>query len=80
MKPVAVIASCALLLGACSRNEPSIATAPDDNPGADRATMKTEAYNPWKEQMRAMDKARGVEGMLQQGAQQRDLQLRQMEQ
>ena len=80
MKNLPLIASLALLLGACSQGEP---TAPGQTaPSADERppTMERKAYNPWQDQMRAMDKARGVEGMLQEGVRRQDEQLRRMEQ
>lgn len=79
MNRLALIAGLTLLLAACSQGEPTVTTSPAGSE-TDRPTMETKAYNPWQDPMRAMDKAKGVEGVLQQGARQRDEQLRRMEQ
>jgi len=67
------------LLAACSQGEPTSTTS-DQGSDPKPPTMETRAYNPWQDQMKALEKAKGVEGMLQQGAEARDRQLRQMEQ
>jgi len=68
------------LLAACSEGE-STATSPSkESANTAPPTMETRPYNPWQDQMKAMEKARSVEGMLQQEARNRDRQLRQMEQ
>ena len=80
MRQLIPLIAVSMLLAACSQGE-SPAT-PKSKAAADTATptMENRPYNPWQDQMKAMDKARSVEGMLQQGAEARDRQLRQMEQ
>lgn len=79
MKPVITALLLVPLLTACSDGELS-ATSDQATSEAERPTMETRPYNPWQDQMRAMDKARGVEETLREGARERDRQLRQMEQ
>ncbi len=79
MRERLVTAALAGLLAACSQGEPTSTTS-DQGSDPESPTMETRAYNPWQDQMKALEKAKGVEGMLQQGAEARDRQLRQMEQ
>ena len=80
MRQLIPLITVSMLLAACSQGESTATPKPKSAADATTTTMENKPYNPWQDQMKAMDKAKSVEGMLQQGVEARDRQLRQMEQ
>ncbi len=77
MRQLIPLTTVSMPLAACSQDESTATAKPKAVADPATPTMENKPYNPWQDQMKAMEKSRSAEGMLLQGMEARNRQMEQ---